>query len=286
MKKNAFESPSIESNTIETLSAKLLDVTNQLSKSNEKLKKEQKEREEMLANISHDLRAPITAIRSAVDYLQSGQKISTADRDSYIHMIDRRTKTLETLIQDMYYLFCVEDTSKILELEVVDAAFFFEEYFYDAISDRKYDTHNMFLDIEPGLACSIKIDIQKVVRVMDNLFTNALKYSPDGSNITLHLRMIPEANNRSNALYSDALSIEVEDTGMGIPADALQNIFKRTYTVSNSRTPNTETGSGLGLSIVKAIVERHGGSVRCVSEIGKGSNFIINMPCKRNPTVK
>ncbi|HKM35859.1 MAG TPA: histidine kinase dimerization/phospho-acceptor domain-containing protein, partial [Lachnospiraceae bacterium] len=104
MKKNTFNAPGIESNTIETLSAKLLEVTDLLSKSNEKLKREQKEREEMLANISHDLRAPITAIRSAIDYLTSDQKLSKEDINSSLLLIDRRTKTLENLIQDMYYL--------------------------------------------------------------------------------------------------------------------------------------------------------------------------------------
>ncbi len=281
MKKSTFESPSIESNTIEELSAKLLDVTNQLSKSNEKLKREQKDREEMLANLSHDLRAPITAIRSALDYLLSGQIITKEDMDSSIHIIDRRTKTLEKLIQDMYYLFCVEDTSKLLELETVDAVFFFEEYFYDAISNRIFDSHHLFLEVEPGLSCHINIDIQKFVRVMDNLFTNAVKYSPEDSDVTLRLYSQSEKNH-NNALCSDSLIIEVKDNGTGIPEDALQNVFNRTFTVSNSRTPNSETGSGLGLSIVKAIVERHDGTVRCTSELGKGSIFIIQLPCQRS----
>ena len=74
MKKNVFQSPALESETIETLSAKLLLSNNQLLESNKKLEQVQREREEMLANISHDLRAPITAIRSAVDYLLSGQE--------------------------------------------------------------------------------------------------------------------------------------------------------------------------------------------------------------------
>ncbi len=270
MKKNFFEQPLIESETIESLSAKLLAATTELSESNRELQRLQKERNEMLANISHDLRAPITAIRSAVDYLVNSKNLTEDDYSSSLKLIDRRTKTLENLIQDMYYLFCVEDTSRELVLEAVDAAMFLEEYFYDAIVDSRYDEHNMNLDIEEGLSCIISVDLQKLVRVLDNLFTNAAKYSPAGTDITLKA----SANNRNSFL-----TVSVIDTGKGIPSESLANLFNRTYTVSSARTPGSETGSGLGLSIVKAIIERHGGTVSCTSELGKGSCFSFTLPC-------
>lgn len=271
MKKNFFEQPLIESETIESLSAKLLAATTELSESNRELQKLQKERSEMLSNISHDLRAPITAIRSAVDYLVSGKNLTEDDYSSSLKLIDRRTKTLENLIQDMYYLFCVEDTSRELALETVDAAMFLEEYFYDAIVDSRYDGHNMNLDIEEGLNCLITVDLQKLIRVLDNLFTNAAKYSPDGTDITLKA---------STSKETSTLTVSVLDNGNGIPEDALAKIFNRTYTVSSARTPGSETGSGLGLSIVKAIIERHGGTVSCTSELGKGSCFSFTLPCQ------
>lgn len=275
MKKTMYETPEIESNTIETLSAKLLEVTNLLSKSNEKLKKEQKEREEMLANISHDLRAPITAIRSAIDYLTSGQELSKEDINTSLQIIDRRTKTLENMILDMYYLFSVEDTSKELCFESIDAAVFLEEYFFDTIVDSRYNTHNMVLSLDPTLNCIIYIDVQKMVRVLDNLFTNAVKYSQKGSTITLKAYLSENDN-----VTTKSLCIEIIDNGIGIPQKALPNIFNRTYTVSSARTPNTATGTGLGLSIVKAIVERHNGKIKCESKLDKGSAFIINLPCQ------
>lgn len=270
MKKNFFEQPIIESETIEALSARLLAATTELSKSNNELQKLQKERSEMLANISHDLRAPITAIRSAVDYLVSGHNLTDEDYRSSLMLIDRRTKTLENLIQDMYYLFCVEDTSRLLDLEEVDASMFLEEYFYDAIVDSRYDNHHMILDIDEVSDCRLNVDIQKLVRVLDNLFTNAAKYSPAGTDITLKAVVNRKAS---------ALTVSVSDTGNGIPKDALARIFNRTYTVSSARTPNSSTGSGLGLSIVKAIIERHGGTVSCVSELNEGSCFSFTLPC-------
>lgn len=268
-KKNHFSTPKLESETIESLSAKLLAATVELTRVNQELLRVQKEREEMLSNISHDLRAPITAIRSALDYLRDGEALSPEDMKSTIALIDRRTKTLEDLIQDMYYLFCVEDTSKELNFETVDVRLFLEEYFYDALADNRYDTHDMRLELPDSLDCHIKIDIQKFVRVLDNLFTNAAKYTPADSRITLSAALSPD---------SSFLQISVSDNGLGIPEEALPNIFNRTYTVSSARTPGAAGGSGLGLSIVKAIVERHGGNVSCQSNEEEGCCFTITIP--------
>ncbi len=271
MKKNTFASPMIESQSIEELSKQLLETTAQLYTANEQLQKEQAQKREMLANISHDLRAPITAIRSSIDYLTNGQALSKEELDSALQLIHRRTLTLENLIQDMYFLFCVEDTSRALDPEEVEAAPFFETYFYDAICDAKFDSKNMSLDIPTDLDCKLSIDIQKIIRVLDNLFNNAAKYSPEGADITLKVSLLADTN---------YLSVSVIDTGYGIPTDAVEHVFHRTYTVSSARTPNSATGSGLGLAIVKAIVERHGGSVHCRSEEGKGSCFSFTLPCQ------
>ncbi len=267
--KQAFSSPSIEPESIESLSRKLIEANTQLSAANQQLAALQREREDMLANLSHDLRAPITAIRSAVDYLTSGQEIKREDYEASIRLIDHRTRTLENLIQDMYYLFCVEDTSKGLDFQTIEAGPFLEEYFYDATMSSIFDDHEMVLDLPETMHCSIRIDVQKMVRVLDNLFTNAAKYSGSGSKITLKAERSPNGAQ---------LHILVVDNGAGIPAESIPHLFSRTYTVSSSRTPNSATGSGLGLAIVKAIVERHGGTVTCQSQLGKGTIFQITLP--------
>ena len=260
MEKNQFRAPGIESETIEKL-------TSQLLVANTELQRMQKERSEMLANISHDLRAPITAIRSAVDVLLSSTAPSPEDLSSTLQIIDRRTKTLENMIQDMYYLFCVEDTSRELDFTTLHAASLLEEYFFDATIDARYDNHDMQLDLPEDMNCYIRVDTQKFIRVLDNLFTNAAKYTPEGSSIILKAR---EENGE--------LIISVIDTGEGIPAEAVEKLFQRTYTVSKARTPGAATGSGLGLAIVKAIMERFDGSVSCKSKEGAGSTFSITLP--------
>lgn len=269
LQKNKFCSPSIQNETIESLSAKLLKATDELTIANKKLRQVQKEREEIISNISHDLRAPITAIRSAIDYLNVSENLTVADYQSSLAMIDRRTRTLEDLIQDMYYLFCVEDTSKEFQFTEIEVAPFLEEYYYDTLADSRFDTHEVNLELPTDFDCIIKIDVQKIIRVLDNLFTNAVKYTPENSTITLKAKQ---------DIADRMLHISVIDNGPGIPKEALQDIFKRTYTVSKARTPESSTGSGLGLTIVKAIMERHGGSATCVSTEGEGCNFTISLP--------
>ena len=267
-KKNNFQNPDLESNSIEVLSKKLLQVTNDLSIKNAQLAESEKKRKEMIANISHDLRAPITAIRSALDLLGSFEGLSEKDVKDALGLIDRRVSTLESLIQDMYFLFCVEDDNRPFEFEEVALAPFLESYFYDAIVDSRYDSHDMQLDVPMDLDCTVKIDVQKTIRVLDNLFTNAAKYSGEGTSITLSCRT-----------NSDCAIITVADNGVGIPPEALSKIFDRTYTVSSSRSPASQSGSGLGLAIVKAVLAKENGTVRCESEINKGSRFIIELPC-------
>ena len=257
-----FQSPNLESKTIEELTVQLLET-------HSKLQLLQKERQMMLVNTSHDLRAPITAIRSAID-LALTNTLSEEDLRKTLSIIDKRTAVLEDLINDMYYLFCVEDVSRPLNIQTVDACTFLEEYFYNATIDSRYDAFDMQLDVPTNLNCSINIEPQKIVRVLDNLMTNSAKYAGENAS---YIRL-------SAKVYRDCqLIISVSDDGCGIAPEALPHIFSRTYTVSNARTPGASSGSGLGLSIAKAIIERHGGTINAESTLGQGTTFTVSLPC-------
>ena len=123
--------------------------------------------------------------------------------------------------------------------------------------------------------CSVMVKLSPTGPVMGRLLchaaaiTNAAKYSPPGTHIDLIVEALPSLN---------LLKVSVIDNGIGIPKEDLKHIFGRTYTVSSARTPNSTTGSGLGLSIVKAIIERHNGTVGCESIEGKGSQFFFTLP--------
>lgn len=256
-----FVSPNIEKNTIEELSKQLI-------KANGELKKLQEEREIMFANISHDLRAPMTAIRSAVDLALSDESADAEELKSALRVIDRRSKTLEALVNDMYFLYRVESSYKEEVFEEIEVVPFLEEFFYDLSLDDRYEAFNMKLKLSPDINCSIKINVQEIVRVLDNLFSNAAKYAGEGSDITLKAE-----------LEGNMLKVTVADNGHGISEEKLPFVFLRTYTVSDSRTPESlGTGSGLGLAIAKAIIEKHGGTIECKSREGEGTEFLFTLP--------
>ncbi|MBO4921476.1 MAG: HAMP domain-containing histidine kinase [Lachnospiraceae bacterium] len=275
----AFQSPNLETKSVEELTSELLEA-------HSRLRTLQKEREMMLANISHDLRAPITAIRSAIDLALTSDNLSIDESRKLFSLIDRRTSSLEELINDMYYLFNVEDEARPLKIQSVDACTFLEEYYYDAIIDSRYDRFDMLLDVPADLNCVINIEPQKIVRVLDNLLTNAAKYAGEKATyirLSAHIYKPSSKNNVENpSVFSPSsaqLIISVSDNGNGIAPEALPHIFTRTYTVSNARTPGETSGSGLGLSIARAIVERHGGTINAESTLGQGTTFTVSLPC-------
>lgn len=272
MKNKIFISPEIKKNTIEELSKQLLKI-------NAELNKLQEEREIMFANISHDLRAPMTAIRSAVDLALSEKNPSNEELRLIIELIDRRSRTLESLVNDMYYLYSVNNIPKSFEFEEIEAIPFLEEYFFDLLTDSRFDSFDITLDIEPGVECRINIDVQKIIRVLDNLFSNAIKYSKNENDKTASEKPTIKLKVR---LEDEKLKISVIDNGPGIPEKDLPYVFMRTYTVSDARTPEVEkAGSGLGLAIAKTIIEKHGGTIECRSLQGKETEFRIMLPINK-----
>lgn len=292
MKKQSFHEPSIESDSLETLSRKLLDVTKELASTNADLTAARKNQMDMLANISHDLRAPISAIRSSLDLLRSDIVLDEEERANILQLMDRRTRTLETLVSDLYLLFSLKMNHSTFRFESIDASYFLNEYYLMTKLDKKYDDRDFTLRLPDSDAAVLHIDIQRMILALDNLIGNAYKYTAKGGCIVL-----AEKFSKTNG----TLSIEVADNGIGIPDESIEKVFDYTYTVSKSRTPQQEThvadedgladeegptdaqdanatSSGLGLSIVKSIVEAHGGSVHCKSRLGTGSIFSIVLP--------
>ena len=260
MEKNVFTQPEI---------AQVKDLTLKLAKANKQLSREHEIRNQMLANISHDLRAPMTAIRNAIDYLATfeGDELPSAEEyHSIIAMLDRRSMVLENLIQDLFYLTALDNPSHRYKFERVNMKNFLKEYYIYLLEDSRFKQRKLELEIQEDFDFFSNIDIDTFTRTLDNLFTNAFKYSNEGDSIKLEA-----------FVKRKKIVICVEDTGIGIAKENVKRIFDRSYTVSNARTPDSETGSGLGLAIVKSIIEHHGGKVYCESELGVGSKFYIEI---------
>lgn len=261
MNNSEFEKPELLQ--VEDLTLKLLEA-------NRKIKAEEEERLRIMSDIAHDLRAPVNAIRSTIDYIISMRKsdnMSEEELDKMISIMDVRTKGLQNLIQDLYFLLTLEQQSEsVYNYETVELGALLEEYFYSVEIQESLKARDFQLDVPVDLNCFVNIDVEKIIRVLDNLISNAVKYSNEGDRIVLSASEMPES-----------VVFCVKDTGIGIASENIENIFKHSYQVSKARTPNVDTGSGLGLTIVKTIIEHHGGKVWVESKINEGSEFFVKL---------
>lgn len=255
---------------VEELSTALYHTNQKLEKANKELLQSQKELTEIYVNISHDLRSPITSIRNSIDYMTSLDLLDTKELMDTIKLINNKVNYLEHLINDMFLLSVINSTKKAIENETVNIGIFLEEFFFSCDADSRYAKRNLYLKVPENFPYLVSADCHMLLRVLDNLFTNALKYSQEGASITLSADRI-----ENNVLIS------VSDTGIGIAKEHLTKIFNRTYMVAAARTPGMMSGCGLGLTIAKAIVENHNGRIWCESEYGKGSSFRFTLPTAR-----
>ena len=262
--KNQFEIPEL---SVEELSHALYEVNLKLQAANNKLKEQEQARLEFYANISHDLRAPVTALSNSIEYMLSNKNLSPEETQEALLIMQKRTGYMEHLIHDIFLLSSLDSSNSKVHKENVDMGFFLEDYFYMCEADSRYEHANLYLELPDDLQLTLHIDPALMQRVLDNLFTNALKYSKDVPYITL-----------GAYIEHHDLIIYVADQGIGIANEHLEKIFDRSYMVQKSRTPDTTSSSGFGLSIVKSIIEHHNGTISCESELGKGSRFIIRLP--------
>lgn len=232
-----------------------------------RLKELERLRTEFVANVSHELKTPLTSIVGFVETLKEGAVEDEENRLKFLEIIDEQSHKLHRLIEDLLFLSRVESGQTELQLQKVE----FQNLllpllrtFEKSLSKRGIRVHkqimpeNFFLEADPKL----------LEQVMTNLIDNAIKYNKDGGEITI----------RAYAAHPN-LYIEVRDTGIGIPEGDLPRIFERFYRVDKSRARESG-GSGLGLAIVKHILERHGGTIYASSKPGEGSIFTMQLPAK------
>lgn len=263
-KKSLYIKPDI---TVAELTTALYHVTEQLNKANKTLKLQEELRMEMFSNISHDLRSPIATLKSSLEYLLSIDSIDPDELKDMLTSMTQRIILLEKMIDDIFLLTILDNETIPFQCTQVDVCMLLEDFYYTCLADNKYKNRHLILYVPEALRVNAFIDPEKIIRVLDNLFTNSLKYSLDGSTITLE----------SYQNFNDII-IKVSDTGQGISKENITHIFDRCFTESKSRTPSPLIGCGLGLSIAKSIIERHNGTIWCNSELGIGSDFYFSLP--------
>lgn len=228
-----------------------------------------KTRIEFFANISHELRTPLNVILSSIQLLSMQMKNDPVFENEtfrkYFGMIKRNTLRLSRLISNLIDTTRIQSSFYELHASQCDIVRLVREISLsvEGYVRKKGITLNFFTDVQQKI---IICDIDKVERILLNLLSNAIKFTDEGGRISVFL------NDQGSMVQ-----LTVEDTGIGIPQDKLDQIFARYQKVEKTRTKNYE-GSGIGLSLVKSMVEIHGGTIRVISETGKGSKFVIGLP--------
>lgn len=246
-----------------------MDVTAEI-KANKVMEKTLKSQEELLVNISHELKTPLNVISATAQLLEMYYK-----DDSIVNKKDIPIKHFKSIRQNTYRLSKlinnIVDTSKIeagffeLNLLNVNIVNVVEEIVMSVTSFIKVKGLNIIFDTnteEKIIAC----DPEKIERIMLNLISNATKFSNDNGEIFVNVKDM-----------GDWVEISVKDNGIGIEERKLDIIFDRFEQVDKSLSRNAE-GTGIGLNLVKSIAELHGGSINVESEYGKGSKFIVTLP--------
>ena len=265
MGKRAFIKPSL---SVEDLSKALYEANKELTLINKQLQESEQRRQELLANLSHDLRSPIAIIKNYAEYLRSFSTLDEKEVYSALEHIQSKVQLLEYFISEMLTLTNLDSASEgQLHYEHLKIGLFLEEFFFSAQADLRYKDCTLCLDVPPDFPYYANIETKLMYRVLDNLFTNALRYSHPPRFIAL------------DAQYqNDTVIVSVTDKGIGISESDIGKIFGRTFKVSSARTPDDSFGCGLGLSIVEAIVHKHKGQVWCESTLGEGSTFFFTLP--------
>ncbi len=221
-------------------------------------------RRQLLADVSHELMTPLTAIRGYAETLTLPQFGPAApDGQRYVHIIQEEVERIERLVGDLLDLARYEAAGITLVSEDVAVS----ELFDRVVERHEQAAREKQVTIQVALAneeMEVRGDGRRLEQALQNLASNALRHTPQGGRITL-----------SAEQQEHATLLRVADTGSGIPPEHVPHIFDRFYKADPSRSAS---GSGLGLSIVRAIVERHGGKVSARSEPGAGTTFEITLP--------
>ncbi len=234
-----------------------------LDEQNQRLRELDELRADFMATLSHELRTPLTSIVSFTELLRDAEDSMSPQAAEFLGIIERNSERLLALISDLLLLGHVEGGSLPLDLAPASAA----ELADEAVAARSAPASRRGVTIEIAAeeGPPVRVDRHRMLQVLDNLLSNAIKFTEPGGTIRV-----------TTHFDGDEWQIDVEDTGMGIPVEEQEEIFQRFFRASNARI-EAVPGTGLGLSVVKAIVELHGGRLKMRSTPGKGTTFSVHL---------
>jgi two-component system OmpR family sensor kinase len=244
-------------------------MAGELAARDEALRMADRLRRQMLADVSHELKTPLTAMRGYLETLRmSDVELDQVTRERYFQTIERETLRLDRIVQDLVDLARLENGVGAIDVRV----FAIERVFEHIVARHEKDAAERGVTFRPSVgegADQLVADPDRIEQVVENLVANALRFTPAGGTIDL-----------SSRADGDAVVVSVVDSGEGISAPHLAHVFDRFYKADSARARD-KNGSGLGLSISKAIVERHHGTIEVTSAPGRTA-FTITLPQGRS----
>jgi two-component system phosphate regulon sensor histidine kinase PhoR len=222
-------------------------------------------RAEFVANVSHELKTPVTAVKGFAETLLEGALYDPRACEEFVSIIAEEAERLNRLINDLLSLSRIESREIRLQLEPLELGHEIRQI-ADTIMPRFQKKELALNVLAPGKPVVAQADRDRLEQVLLNLLENSLMYTPSGGRVDV-------------AVWEEVgmVVVSVSDTGIGIPPDDLPRIFERFYRVDRARSRKLG-GTGLGLAIVKHIVDAHGGRVWVESELGQGSTFYFTLP--------
>src|SRR6266550_3141411 len=230
------------------------------------LKKLDQVRRDFVANVSHELRTPLSILRGYIETLLDSPKTPREELTRILRVMERHSKRLELLVEDLLTLARLESGNLDLQLGTVDLSIFCQEMIRDWEKKLTSKQLNMIVDVPPEL-WPIRVDRTRLQEAVYNLLDNAVKYSREHGEIRLSARQ-----------RDGEIELAVSDDGIGIAKEDLPRIFERFYRADKARSPDKVRGTGLGLAIVKHIAQLHGGRVEAKSELEKGTTIRVVLP--------
>jgi signal transduction histidine kinase len=234
------------------------------------LKMLEKVRRELVANISHDLRTPVTAIHGYAETLWlKKNELADTQRDYYTHIILQSADRLKSLVEELFELSKLDAPESTPRREPINLRELVQEVYqaFQLQASRK----DISLSCTNGEGVTIvEIDAGMMERALQNLVDNAIKYTPAGGSVAIRITE-----------YGSTVEVSVADTGAGIAPEVLPYVFDRYYRRSESQPGTPPSGMGLGLVIVKKILELHHAEIAVQTALGQGSRFSFRLPVRR-----
>jgi two-component system sensor histidine kinase/response regulator len=265
-------------------------INAEIARKNLELQRASGMKSEFVANMSHELRTPLNAIMGFSEMLKDGLlgELTERQRGSAGAIFDSGLHLL-SLINDLLDLSRIEAGKMELELERTDVSELLDNS--AMMLKGRASTHHIELKVEAEAADPVSVDRRKARQIIYNLLSNAVKFTPDGGTVTLHARRVADVQTAGMQRIGDTplhdghgyLEVCVADTGIGIASEDLGRLFLPFSQLDSGRSRRYE-GSGLGLVLVKQLVELHGGAIAVASGVGKGTTFKVWLPYRETTT--